>query len=260
MGHQIFGTARNGCPGGATILTDLQVALRLLGDTHVNRLRGTVSVLALGFVEHYKADAVHIGKAVACRRRKRNLVNTGPGLAVVGTLVEALGAATTKEDIRLVRVHSQFFAGLAAHAVAVGEHFHIAGVPGRAVIFAAEHCSPSITKVPRSGQHVNTFRVRGVQRKGLRTVKPLVVFRDEIHQGNPGLRRKVETVDAAHVGAGVKQVFLLRVEYHGRHESAAVKADITPFVFFHCKCLGTKDPGQGEYFPIHINSLYLAEI
>ena len=59
MGHQVCGASCHCIPGGATILTDLQVFC-LLRDADINGLRGTVSILALRFIKHHKADAVHI--------------------------------------------------------------------------------------------------------------------------------------------------------------------------------------------------------
>ena len=114
----------------------------------------------------------------------------------------------------------------------MGEHFHVACVPSGAHVGGTQNGSAALAKVARSCKHVNAFGVVRVESESFGTVKALVVFRDEVHQRNPGFVFKVKAVNATHVGAGVKQILGLRVEHHGRNESAAVKAHIAPFVLF----------------------------
>ena len=212
-------------------MADLQIILGF-GNADVDGLGGTVGVLALRFVEHHEADAVHAVQAGFCCGRERDFVGACPSFAVVGTLVKALGAATAEDDVSLVGVHGELLAGLAAHAVTVGEHFHIASVPGGAEVFTAEHGRAALAKIAGSCQHVNALGVVGVESESFGAVKTLVVFRDEVHQWNPGFVFKVKAVNAAHVGAGVQDVFSLRVEHYSGNESAAVKAHVAPFVLF----------------------------
>ena len=231
VGHQVCGAARNSLPRLAAVVTHLQIVLGFR-DADVDGLGRTVGVLALRFVEHHETDAVDVVEGRFRRARKGDFVNVRPGLAVVGTLVEALGAAAAENDVRHVRVHSQLFAGLAAHAVAVGEHFHVARIPGIAVIFTPEHSRPALAKIARPTEHVDALGVCRVERERLRTHEAHIVLAHPVHQRHPHIRLKVITVDATHVGAGVQQVFSLRVKNNSRHETTAVKADVSPIVIF----------------------------
>ena len=202
VGHQARGNPLDGFPGGAAVVAHLQVVLGFR-SAYVDCRGAAVSELALCRVKHHEAHAVHSVQARFGGARKGDLVKAGPGFTVVGTLVHALGAAAAKNDVALVRVYGQLFAGLAAHAVAVGEHFHVARVPSGAVIFAAEHGGTALAKVTCTGQHVNALGVVRVKGEGFGTVKANVVLVNPVHQRNPGLLFKVKTVNSAHVGAGV---------------------------------------------------------
>ena len=244
VGHQIRGATRYGLPSGATVVTHLQVVLRF-GDADIDCLGRAVGVLALRLVEHHEADAVHTVQARFLRVGKRDLVGARPRLAVVGTLVEALRAAPAEDNVRLVRVHRELFAGLAAHAVAVGEHFHVARVPSGTVVLAPEHGSPALAKVARPAEHVDALRVGRVERERLGAVQALVVLRDPVHQRDPPLVLEIEAVDAAHVGSRIEHIFGLRVEDHRRHEAAAIEADIAPVVVFGLRKARTRRDQRG---------------
>ena len=105
VGHESSRDALDGFPGSAAVVAYLQIILGF-GNADVDGLGGTVGVLALRFVEHHKADAVHAVQAGFCGGRERDLVGACPGLAVVGTLVKSLGAATAEDDVSFVGVNS----------------------------------------------------------------------------------------------------------------------------------------------------------
>ena len=178
--HQACGNSLDDFPSGTAVVAHLQVILGFR-SADVDCRSAAVGELALSRVEKDETHAIHAVQAAFGCGGKGDLVKACPGLAVVSTLVHALGAATAKNDVAHVRVYGQFFAGLAAHAVAVGEHFHVASVPSVAEIFAAEYGGAPFAKVTRAGQHVNALRVVRVECKGFCSVKAHIVLGNPVH-------------------------------------------------------------------------------
>ena len=259
VGHQARGNSLDGFPGGTAVVAHLQVVLGFR-STDVDCCGASVGELALSRVEHHKTDAVHAVQAAFGCGRKGNLVKTGPCLTIVGTLVHALGAAAAKNNIALVWVYSQFFAGLTAHAVAVSKHFDVACIPSSAKIFTTEDCRTSLAKIACSCEYIDAFGVVWVERKGFGTVKTHVVLVNPVHQRNPVLFLEIKTINTAYVGTCVEHVFCGGVENDCGYESAAVKTDVAPSVFF-CICRGREHSHaqcnrQNFHFSKHAISIF----
>ena len=240
--HESSGGACDDFPCGATVMADLQVVLGF-GCADVNGCGAAVGELALCRVEHHEAYAIHAVQAAFCRGREGYLVKACPSLAGIGALVNALGAASAEDDVRFVRVYGEFFTRLAAHAVTVGEHFHIARVPTGSHVGGAQNCGAALAKIAGSAEHVNLFRVLWVERKSFGAVQAHVVLADPVHQRDPAAVGSVPAVNAADVGTGVNKPFYGRTRHNGADESAAVKADVAPVVLF--GVCGRGECGQG---------------
>ena len=211
----------------------------LVGDADVDRLGGR-ALGAARRVEGHPHDALVAGEVPVGVAGVLHVVahvgeagDLGPGDAGVGAppqAVAALGAEV--QDAVVVGVDLQPLAHAAAGHVAADLERQVRLRPGGAAVRRPQ--DRAVVRVPAvrvradGGVHlVGVHRVGGQRQDAV--VAP-VVPADVVEQGDPALRRLVEPVRAADVGAGVHQTLLGLVVDDAGDEPAADDLDVAPAV------------------------------
>ena len=239
-GDHAGGFVGDGGPGGAAVGGAIEVCAGGGVDAGVNGLRG-VAGGGGAFVEEDEGEAGGgAGKSG----------EVGPGVSGVDAFPEAVAGGAEKEDVAVVGIDLEAFAGAAAIFVSAEFEGEVGAAPGLALVGGIEDggvFGPGGGVL--SDRFVDVVGVGGVGGEGEDAGELGIVAAEGVVERDPGGRGVVPAVGAADIGAGVDQILLGGGEFDAVDETAAGDWGVGPSVGLGEKkagFVGVKERGAGE--------------
>jgi hypothetical protein len=250
VGPVLGGLSGNGLPGSAAVVTAVDAGLAHHRDAREKRLAGLALGAASG-IEDHKDDAAAASAAPGGQlgffgRQFQDIggkaVHLVPGHSAVRALPQATVARAQKKDAAVVGVHSHALAIATTGFVAAELDGHVAALEGVALVRRPQDRAVGNfrSRVGAAGQ-VDLAGIRGIHGDALDAHEVQILVRNPIEHRFPAPGLGIPAIGAAHVRAGVQDIFGGGMEHEPIHESASHDLHALPGVW---DCLGFLSGGR----------------